>query len=69
MREELKGAYYETVDAIKDTLRNTGRSSLCAGTVIASVPFENRVIEQAIRDLVDTGELTEYDDGKIALND
>ena len=69
MRDELKGAYYETVDAIKSTLQNAGRNSLPVGSVVGSVPFESRVTRTVIRDLVESGELTEYDDGKIALNE
>ena len=69
MRDELKGAYYETVDAIKSTLQNAGRNSLPVGSVVGSVPFESSVTRTVIRDLVESGELTEYDDGKIALNE
>ena len=69
MRDELKGAYYETVGAIKSTLQNAGRNSLPVGSVVSSVPFESRVTRTVIRDLVESGELTEYDDGKIALNE
>ena len=64
-----KGAYYETVDAIKDTLEKAGRNSLPVGTVIGSVPFESRITRTVIGDLIATGELLEYDDGKIGLND
>ena len=37
MREELKGAYNETAEAIKTTLQNAGRNSLPVGAIINSV--------------------------------
>ena len=69
MRDELSGAYYETVNAIKNSLQNTNRNSLPIGNIIESVPFESSVTRTVIRDLVESGELREYDDGKIALNE
>ena len=69
MHTELRGAYNETAEAIKDTLRNAGRNSLPVGTVVGSVPFDSRVTRTVISELVETGELKEYDYGHIALND
>ena len=65
MREELRGAYHETADAIKSALRN--RISLPVGTIVACVPFENRITRQVISELVQSGELHEYDNGDISL--
>ena len=69
MRDELKGAYHETVDAIKNTLRQSGRNSLPVGSVIGNVPFDSRVTRTVISNLIESGELKEYNDGKIAIND
>ena len=68
MRDAFKGAYHETADAIKDTLRCAGRSSLPVEMIVGSVPFENRITREVIQDLIATGELKVFDDGKVALN-
>lgn len=68
MRDDMRGAYYETVDAIKDALRNTSRSSLPVGVVIACVDFDSSVTRTVINEMIEVGDLKQYDNGDIALN-
>lgn len=69
VRDELKGAYYETVDEVKRVLNGSGRNSLPEGTVCAAANFDGHTVSRVIDDMVRSGELTRYDDGKISLNE
>ena len=67
VHDELKGAYNETQEAVRDVLQSSSRNSLPVGVITAAVDFESRMTTTVIREMIERGELTEYDDGKVSL--